>query len=224
LERYWVIDFRLYDPAGDGKTKLDHMHDMLALLEHRKVLFGTVLMDTWYATTKMMLTIADMGKTYYCPIKANRQVDDSNGKSPYKAASELTWTKEEQEKGKTVKLKKFPQDTKLKLFRVVLSTEKTELIVSNGLSIESTEHAQEESAIRWHIEQYHREIKNLTGVDECQCRIQRSQRNNICCALRVWLCLNEVACKTKQTIYQVKYGMLDAYMRQQLRAPSVAFC
>ncbi len=26
---FWVIDYRIYDPDGDGKTKLDHVADML---------------------------------------------------------------------------------------------------------------------------------------------------------------------------------------------------
>jgi hypothetical protein len=25
---YWIIDWRIYDPDGDGKTKLDHVRDM----------------------------------------------------------------------------------------------------------------------------------------------------------------------------------------------------
>src|SRR5215216_3810055 len=27
--RFWVLDYRLYDPDRDGKTKLDHVTDML---------------------------------------------------------------------------------------------------------------------------------------------------------------------------------------------------
>ena len=29
LDRFWIIDYRIYDPAHDGKTKLDHVRDML---------------------------------------------------------------------------------------------------------------------------------------------------------------------------------------------------
>lgn len=46
--------------------------------------FETVLMDAWYATTKdLMLLIEGMAKKYYCPLKSNRQVDDSGGEHPY---------------------------------------------------------------------------------------------------------------------------------------------
>src|SRR5436305_9749965 len=27
---FWIIDYRIYDPVGDGKSKLDHVHDMLS--------------------------------------------------------------------------------------------------------------------------------------------------------------------------------------------------
>ncbi|MGF6935758.1 hypothetical protein OKW41_004920 [Paraburkholderia sp. UCT70] len=57
-QEHWIIDYRLYDPDGDGKTKLDHVRDMLTNLVHHKGLpFRRVLMDTWYATRDLMLFI-----------------------------------------------------------------------------------------------------------------------------------------------------------------------
>jgi hypothetical protein len=48
LDQFWLIDYRIYDPAGDGKSKLDHVHEMLSNLVHQKQLpFYAVLMDTW---------------------------------------------------------------------------------------------------------------------------------------------------------------------------------
>ena len=67
-------------PESDGKSKLDHVHDMLTNCVYQKQLqFQTVLMDTWYATKDAMLYIEQLGKLYYCPLKDNRQVDDSGG-------------------------------------------------------------------------------------------------------------------------------------------------
>jgi len=59
---------RLYDPDGDGKTKLDHVQDMLQHCVYDKQLpFWAVLMDTWYATKDVMLFIERFGKiTYWC--------------------------------------------------------------------------------------------------------------------------------------------------------------
>ena len=33
LDRFWLIDYRIYDPDTDGKTKLDHVTDMLSVCE-----------------------------------------------------------------------------------------------------------------------------------------------------------------------------------------------
>jgi hypothetical protein len=57
-ERFWVIDYRIFDPDADGKTKLDHLRDMLRSVSHRGVHFETVLMDSWYATKDLMVLIS----------------------------------------------------------------------------------------------------------------------------------------------------------------------
>ena len=67
-ERFWVVDYRVFDPAADGKTKLDHVRDILHSVSHRGLPFETVLMDSWYATKDLMLLIEGMGKRYYCPL------------------------------------------------------------------------------------------------------------------------------------------------------------
>ncbi len=76
-------------------------------------------------------------------------------------------------------------------------------------------------AIRWKIEQLHREAKQVTGLESCQCRKARIQRNHIACAFLVWLRLKELAYETKRTVYQIKYGQLSEYLIQQLKSPLV---
>jgi hypothetical protein len=78
--KFWVIDYRLYAPQEDGKSKLDHVQEMLVAAVFAKELpLSTVLMDSWYATKKLMAEIEALGKVYYCPLKTNRLVDDSVG-------------------------------------------------------------------------------------------------------------------------------------------------
>jgi hypothetical protein len=36
LGQFLIIDYRIYDPDGDGKTKLDHVQDMLLNSVHQK--------------------------------------------------------------------------------------------------------------------------------------------------------------------------------------------
>src|SRR5947209_2758127 len=63
-EQFWVIDYRIFDPDTDGKSKLDHVREMLSMAQHRKLPFGTVLMDAWYAAKEVMLQIARAGKIF----------------------------------------------------------------------------------------------------------------------------------------------------------------
>ena len=75
---FWVIDYRIYDPNGDGKTKIDHLLKMLQGVVYRKELaFITVLMDIQQTSQKVMQAIDKLGKIYYCPLKKNRLVDDT---------------------------------------------------------------------------------------------------------------------------------------------------
>ena len=181
-------------------------------------------MDTWYATAEMMMLIHKMGKIFYCPIKKNRNVDDeidiniSKEKFKHKSAQSLSWTEEDLQNGKFVNLKGL--NLTLKLFQIVLNSKKTELIVTNDLTQNSTDDCQKEVANRWKIEEFHREIKQLTGIEKCQCRKNRIQRNHIACSMLVWVKLKQVANKTKRTVYQVKHELLKDYLVQQLKSPA----
>lgn len=127
LNRFWLIDYRLYDPDGDGKSKLEHVRDMLINLHDQKQLpFVAVLMDTWYATKALMLLIESLRKIYYCPLKDNRHVDDSGGTRPYRRVDTLSWNKSEREQGKVIKIKGFPKDHKVRCFWVEVSTHHTD--------------------------------------------------------------------------------------------------
>lgn len=221
-DRFWIIDYRVYDPERDGRSKLDHLFDMWRTILHVEQLpFHIVLMDSWYATMKVIKTIEEAEKIYYCPLKSNRQVTE-NSDEAYQRVDSLTWTDHELEKGRMVHLKKFPKGHQVKLFRIALSTQRTEYVVTNDPSQDSADATRQESAIRWKIEQFHREAKQATGLESCQCRSQRAQRNHIACAMLVWVRLNEVAQEAQTNIYQLKQGLLSNYMREQLRQPSIS--
>jgi hypothetical protein len=222
IDQFWIIDYRIYDPDGDGKTKLDHMHDMLLNCVYQKqLLFWAVLMDSWYATKEMMLAIDRLHKIYYCPLKDNRQVDDSGGTRPYQRVDSLEWTEAEKEHGKIIKIKGFPGAYKVKLFRVVLSAQRTDYIVTNEMTQDNVEVVQDVCGFRWKVEQFHRETKQLTGIEGCQCRKARIVRNHIGCAILVWVRLKQVAHMSQRTIYQVKNELLSDYLRQQLKSPAI---
>jgi hypothetical protein len=217
-----VIDYRLYNPDSDGNSKLDHVQQMLQQAVFAKQLpFAIVLMDSWYAAKKLMAQVEQLGKVYYCPLKTNRLVDDSGGDEPYKRIDQLNWSAIEAKQGKLIKLRGFPKDKKVKLFRVIVSTDKTEYVVTNDSTQDSTDATQKVCAVRWKIEQFHREVKQTTGIESCQCRKQRIQRNHIACALLVSTRLKQIAQATATTVYQLKTGLLSNYLIEQLKSPTL---
>jgi hypothetical protein len=221
LDRFWVIDYRIYDPRGDSKTKLEHVQEMLSVfVESRALAFSTVLMDSWYATKGVMLHIEALGKKYYCPLKSNRRVDDSQAARPYQRIDSLAWTASELESGKHIKIRGFPKNHKVKVFRVASTSRRTDYVVSNDLNQSDASVAKTVCAWRWKIEQFHREVKQLTGIENCQCRLARIVRNHITCAFLVWDYLMRQAYETGQTLYQVKHGLISQYLCQQLKSPT----
>ncbi|MCU0354671.1 MAG: transposase [Cytophagales bacterium] len=242
LGRFWVIDFRIYDPDTDRKTKNDHVSDMLAHALSDKKLpggsplpFATVLMDSWYTSRALMPRIDDADKVFYGPVKSNRLVCDQPESKTHLPASTLAWSQTEESEGKRVHVKDFPKDYYLCLFRLPFSTERTDYVVTNAQRIATRQAAaglppvaqptaglaQQACKVRWKIEQAHRELKQTTGIDKCQCRKARIQRNHIACAVLVWVRLNALAHQAQTSIYQLKQSLLDNYMIQQLKKPSI---
>ena len=218
---HWIVDWRVYDPDGDGKTKPGHVRDMLDdAIAQKSLPFRAVLMNSWYATKDLMMHIDKAGKVFYCPLKSNRKVDESQGKTPYKAVSGLEWFGDEMLRGKLVKIHGFPMDHKVKLFRVA-ATNRTEYVATNELSQDSAVAVRYMCKIRWKIEQYHREGKQMLGLEKCQCRKASAQKNHIGCAILAWHCLTRLARKLKTNIYALKNGLLSKYMKAELKNPSI---
>jgi len=206
--QFWLINYRLFAPDVDGKTKLDHVREMFDnAIEMKKLPFRAVLMDSWYAAKELMLHIERSGKIYYCPLHSNRQVDEGDGlpKSAYRRVDSLEWRATEIEAGKNIRARDFPKAHRLQLFRLVVSKDRTDYVVTNDLTEDSTNETQEVCAIRWKIEQLHREAKQVTGLESCQCRKARirAQSHRLCVVALVSVQRANVSNKTHRLSNQV---------------------
>lgn len=220
--RFWVIDYRIYAPDFDGKSKLDHVREMFDnALYRKKLAFRTVLMDSWYATSGLMAHIHNRGKFFYCPVKDNRRIFLATGE--WQSSKDIEWSGMALKHGRFCHLKGSQKDINMKLFRIVRSTTEFETIVTNDVSQSSAQDAQKVVALRWKVEQFHREIKQTTGIEACQCRNHRSQRTHIAVCMLVWLKLTDIAQKAKISVYRLKNSLLDEYMKIQLKSPAIRF-
>ena len=225
--QYWLIDYRIYDPERDGKSKITHAKEMLEkVIKHKQLEFGYVAFDAWYAAMELLKIVESYGKIYSCTIKGDRKVCEQSSFSPedkphYLRVNELLWSTTEEHSGKLVHLHKFPKGHTVKLFRLVLSQQHTDYLITNEVTQHSTQAAQEAFRPRWFVEQLHREVQQTTGIDQCQARLARIQRNHIACAFLVWVRLSFLAQQFRTSVYALKQNLLDDYMIQQLRSPAL---
>jgi hypothetical protein len=228
IDEFWLIDLRIYDTQRDGKTKNQHAREMIVSAHMDKQLsYQTVLFDSIYASKEMLLLIGeDLGKYYVTNLTSNRLCNDRNGalldNGKYmKAISELSWTDEELEQGKVIYLNHFPKKHQTKLYQLARTESRIDNLCTNDPRIETFVDIHKEATQRWKVEQLHREEKQLTGLEKCQCRKQRSQRNHIVLASLVWYDLRDKAKELEQTVYQVKKGLLDDYMISIMQNPMI---
>jgi hypothetical protein len=178
-----------------------------------------VLFDTWYAASDNLKFIHRLGKTFVTTLKENRRISLSR-EGGYIHLEPIEWTPERLQDGVEVKLKEVP--FKVQLFKVVATNGDIDWVITNRApqSID-TQVVQKENKVRWAIEQLHRELKQLTGIEKCQCRKQRAQRNHIACCYQAWFSLKVMAKKMKTTLYQVKNSLWSDYLRDELRNPRI---
>jgi Transposase DDE domain len=220
LDKFYLLGYRLFDPDLDSKSKIDHVADLLDDAQTQCVAYQGVLMDTWYAVARLFQKIHHLGKYFYCPIKTNRLVKDSTAKT-YSSVGDLMWNEHQMQYGKSIKVKDLDMD--VKLFKVVVSTDKTDYVLTNDLRAHTVEFISKMQKMRWNIESFNREVKQLTGIDKCQCRKATAQRNHIFYAMLVWNKLKQTAYKTWNTIYQVKFEPLKKFIIERLKMKTPSF-
>ena len=106
-----MIDYHFFAPEADGKTKPDHVADLLAQLAPRGIAYRTVLLNNWYATTALFKWLLAASKTFYCPLKSNRLVDDSGGQQPDQPVGCRCWSAEAVTQDNTLKVKGLHKDS-----------------------------------------------------------------------------------------------------------------
>lgn len=214
------IDFRIYAKLYDGKTKNDHFREMLIEAVSNKLLKAkTVLFDSWYASWQNLKLVNRLGLSFLTTLKSNRLVSLDNG-ATWLHLQDLSWSNEMIRHGISVRLSKIP--FAVKLFKLVATNGDIDWVVTNNLdSAMTSQVAQEANDVRWEVEQFHRELKQLTGSEKCQCRKQRSQRNHLANCYHAWVTLKAQARQSRDTVYQLKRNLLREYLRSELRNPTI---
>ena len=220
---FYPIDYRVYAPEVDHKSKNDHFREMfLQAIETKALKARTILFDAWYASAENLKLIHRRRWTFFTTLKSNRLVSLSQEEG-YIHLAEIEWTADRLEQGLLVKLKEVP--FKVRLFKVVASNGDIDWVITNDLAeTVTTQVAQDANDVRWQVEELHRDFKQLTGSEKCQCRSGRAQRNHLACCYHAWVSLKVRARQLGWTLYEVRTSLFTEYLRAELAHPRVPAC
>jgi hypothetical protein len=217
---FYPIDYRIYAPEVDGKTKNEHVRELLVrAVTDTRVQARTVLFDSWYAAADHLKLVHRLGLVFYTTLKSTRLVSLS-AEAGYGHLDALDWTPERLEQGVSVKLKEVP--FRVRVFKVVAPDGDIDGIITTAPDPTLTaQAAQQTSDVRWQVEDRHRGLTQLTGSDRCQCRTARSQRTHLACCYHAWVSLAVHAQQVGKTLYQLRADLFRDYLRTELRHPHI---
>lgn len=217
---YYPIDYCIYAPSHDGKTKNDHFLTMLARAFDERAINATyVLFDTWYASNENLKYLVQKGKVFYTTIKANRLVSLGKGLG-YIHLDAIDWTEERLRTGVSVKFKGL--SFRVTLFKVVAKNGSVDWVITNDDDAKLTvSTVRGRNAIRWDVECLHRELKQLTGIEQCQSQHDNAQRTHILCCYHAWVALKVYAKRLRMTLYRAKMAIYDRFLTDMLRSPII---
>jgi hypothetical protein len=205
----YPTDYRVYHKAGDGKTKNDHFADLLAAAHARGFRPRAVLFDGWYAGVENLKRVRGYGWVFVTRFKGNRQVRIDHGEAtalasqPIAAAGTVVW---------------LPGYGEVKVFRVVAPDGDTTHWATNDLGMGEAGRLVF-GELSWSVEEYHRGLKQFTGVERCQVRAERGQRNHIGCAIRAFVRLEYHRFTTGVSWFEAKWGIVREAVRRYLEQP-----
>jgi hypothetical protein len=222
-EDCYPIDYRVYAPDVDGKTKNDHFQEMFVhTIEQKQLQARTILFDSWYASAENLKLIHRRQRTFFTTLKSNRLVSLSKEQG-YLHLAEVEWTPDRLAHGIIVKLKEVP--FKVRLFKLVAPNGDIDWVITNDLDETVTAQVAEDSSdVRWQVEELHRGLKQLTGSEKCQCRAARAQRNHLACCYHAWGSIKVKAKELGQTLYALRASLFSAYLQAELRNPRIMAC
>jgi hypothetical protein len=208
-DSYLPCDYRLYDKAQDQLTKNDHFRALLETARTRGFTPSAVVFDSWYGSLGNLKQIRDVGWIWLTQLKANRHINpDRTGN---RAVSEVNLPTG----GQVVHLKGYGL---VRVFRIVTPDGDTEYWATNDLSMSNL--TRQSLAERgWMIEVYHRNLKQTCGVERCQARFARAQRNHIGFAIRAFVRLERFFFRTGISEWEAKARVVRDAVRAYLAAP-----
>ena len=106
----------------------------------------------------------------------------------------------------------------IKVFKIVSKNGDIEYWATSDLSINDL-YRLKYAELSWSIEEYHRGIKQLVGVERCMARKAVAQRNHIALALRAFLRIERCCFSTGISWFEAKTSIIRKAVRAYLDKP-----
>jgi hypothetical protein len=165
-DEYTPIDYRIWNPSDDGKTKNEHFRDMLSSAKSRGLCPEMIVADSWYSSLDNLKSIRSHGWDWVMGLKSNRLVN-----KPHVQLCKL----EIPDEGLKVHLKGYGW---IKVFRFAGKNDRTDFVGTSRLDL-TKEQIKSYFERRWSIEVMHKELKQTCGFGRCQSNSGRAGRNHI---------------------------------------------
>jgi putative transposase len=189
------VDYRVYE-TGATKNKNEHFLDMLGSAKERGFKPDYVMADSWYGSLCNMKHIETLGWKYVFGLKENRLVNEIQGQ--YVPVSSLDWT---QKKVRKVWLRGFGF---VLVARIVFKNGDTRYVCTNDLLLTDYTDLSALAKKRWTIEEFHRGIKQTTGIEKCYSVKKQSQLTHIFASFVAFVKLEFERLKTGVSWYEQK--------------------
>jgi SRSO17 transposase len=197
------IDFRIYDKKTDGKTKNTHFCEMIKCAKARGLHPQVIVMDAWYSSLDNLKSIRDQGLTWVTTLCKNRVV---NRKIKLE-------TLNFPEEGLSVHLRGYGWVT---VFKFVSKNGRIDYVTTN-ISNPTRDDVEKIMKIRWSIEVFHREVKQTCGIERCQARTGRAQRNHIFLAIAAWFAQHRIRMQEEMTLYAQNWNIIKEAIAEKIR-------
>jgi hypothetical protein len=197
------IDYRIWEPEEDGKTKNDHFRDQIKAAKERGLNPEAVLADSWYSSLDNVKCVRSLGWDWVMGLKKNRIVNRGE------TLEKLTIPDE----GLAVHLRGYGQ---IKVFRLVASNGRTDYLGTSLLDLPGDK-MKTYWQIRWQIEVFHRELKQTCGFERCQARTSRAQRNHIGFSILAWMKQANARRRFYLSFYQQQWETIKSAITEALR-------
>jgi putative transposase len=210
-DRHIPCDYDVYDKTHDGVSKNDLFAQQLRTAKERGMNPKCVCFDSWFSSLENLKLIRSLEWTWLGRLKSNRKVRVDFG------APQAISTVDVPPQGRVVHL---PGYGLIRVFRVVATNGDTDHWATSDPGMDALTRLKY-GDFSWRIEEYHRGIKQFCGVERCQARRAKAQRNHIGLSIRAFLRMECHCFAHGLSWFQAKLDVIRHGVRTYLANPSM---